>query len=121
MPIALALGALYNAWDNTTNSGSGYGAGLGRFLAWVPIRIPTQTRCCRPAAAMTPLRRQLHRHQQGAGRLDLAGRGTQPVPTNLTESIARSRYDIYSADARPTRLTVATLVPGCHLPHQAEP
>ena len=34
VPIALALGALYTPWDNGNNGGSGYGAGLGRFLAW---------------------------------------------------------------------------------------
>ncbi len=50
VPIALALGALYTAWDNGNNGGSGYGAGLGRFLAWgaYPDGDTGRTlRCCR--------------------------------------------------------------------------
>ena len=40
MPIALALGVLYPDYDNiattslATGTAMGYGAGLGRFLAW---------------------------------------------------------------------------------------
>lgn len=34
VPLFLALGALYPAWDNTANGGSGYGAGCGNFLSW---------------------------------------------------------------------------------------
>jgi len=34
VPLALALGALYPAYDNTHNGGTGIGAGLGNFLSW---------------------------------------------------------------------------------------
>ncbi len=34
VPLFLTLGALYPGWDNTGNGGSGYGQGVGNFLAW---------------------------------------------------------------------------------------
>ena len=75
VPIALALGALYPRWDNANNGGSGYGAGLGRFLAWGAY--PDARHATRLLSAGgyydAAARRQLHCHQQGAGLRDVAG------------------------------------------------
>ncbi len=34
VPLVLALGALYTPFDNVNNGGSGYGAGIKKFLSW---------------------------------------------------------------------------------------
>jgi Ni,Fe-hydrogenase I large subunit len=104
VPIALALGALYGPWDNGNNGGVGYGAGLGRFLAWgaYPDGDDTGANAALLSAggyydAAAPADNFTVTTKAQVYSTWLAG-GTHPVPTNLTESIARSRYDKYSGD-----------------------
>jgi hydrogenase large subunit len=105
VPIALALGALYQEFDSGLNGNAqDWGGGLGRFLAWGAYPDGDDTGA--NAALLS-----------AGGYFDVNApadnftvttkaqvystwlTGARSVPTNLTESIAKSRYDIYSADA----------------------
>lgn len=100
VPIALVLGALYTPFDNTNNGGSGYGAGVGNFLAWGAFPNPADDTLALPGGA----------HVQGStifqawNKQEIYDEFIDPassnsVPGNLTEDIAHSRYDIYEGDA----------------------
>ncbi len=101
VPIALALGALYPAFDNTANGGAGHGAGLGRFLSWGAFPAATA------AGALT-----LPGGVKGTGVTEftvlnkaeviskfVTESAATSVPKNLTEDISNSRYEIYADDA----------------------
>ncbi len=107
VPIALALGALYPDFDSQTNklgTNKGYGAGLGRFLAWGAYPDGDDT------SATAALGQPGGLYDANTTGLQFSAgtkaqvystwlSGANSVPTNLTESSARSRYDIYTADA----------------------
>jgi Ni,Fe-hydrogenase I large subunit len=109
VPIALALGLLYPAYDNLHNNGLagkttlGYGSGLGRFLAWGAFPDPDDT----SSAAALDLPGGYADWNGGGGdftagtKAQIAAQyfagGTNPVVDNLTEDIANSRYEVDTA------------------------
>jgi Ni,Fe-hydrogenase I large subunit len=108
VPIALALSLLYPAYDNTgnvlaTGTGQGYGAGLGRYLAWGAFPGPGTgaTPDLHLYGGMKDLNNAANDFQvtnkPGVASFFLTG-GTKSVPTNLTEDISNSRYAIDSLD-----------------------
>ncbi|MBE0417666.1 MAG: nickel-dependent hydrogenase large subunit [Coriobacteriia bacterium] len=90
VPVALALSALYPAYDNVNNGGGGIGAGLGQFLSWGSHPQADDTMLL-PGGHMdaggTPVT-----WMSGKADLDYA---IQLVKDNLTESIYSSRYANY--------------------------
>jgi hydrogenase large subunit len=109
VPIALALGLLYPAYDNTHNNGLagvtalGYGSGLGRFLAWGAFPDPDNT----TSAATLDLPGGYTDWNGGGGDFTASTKaqiashyfagGEHPVVDNLTEDIANSRYEVDTA------------------------
>lgn len=109
MPIALALGLLYPAYDNLHNNGlagattSGYGSGLGRFLAWGAFPDPDAT----GSSAALDLPGGYVDWNGGGGDFVAATKaqiaanyfagGANAVADNLTEDIANSRYEVDTA------------------------
>jgi hydrogenase large subunit len=125
VPIALALGALYPAFDSQTNTlGSlnghprGSGAGVGRFLAWggfpdttlagtlgLPGGVYDATLAAPagfPATGDTAGHEDV-RHFRVLNKADVYAKfltgGTFSVPANLTEDITNARYGIAAGDA----------------------
>lgn len=111
VPIALTLGALYPGFDNGFNGGSGYGGGVGNFLAWGAFPNPADDSLTLPGGV----------HVQGttlftaSNKTEIYDQFIDPaspnsVPGNLTEDIAHSRYEIYAADT--TAYTGTAAYPG---------
>jgi Ni,Fe-hydrogenase I large subunit len=112
VPIALALGLLYPDYDNVhndattglaTGTGKGYGGGLGRYLAWgafpglgtgatPDLHLPGGLKDLN-----TPANDFAVHNKAEVANFFLTG-GTNSVPTNLTEDISTSRYDIDPLD-----------------------
>jgi hydrogenase large subunit len=112
VPIALALGALYPAFDSQTNSlgaHRGSGAGLGRFLAWGAFPNLDNTLTSKGGVFDTntaapsgfPANEDVTHFRVGS-KADVYAKfltgGTFSVPANLTEDITNSRYSISSLD-----------------------
>jgi Ni,Fe-hydrogenase I large subunit len=110
VPIALALGALQTANDNTGNSGGGAGAGLGRFLAWggfpnlddsltFPGGVFEATHAYQAPGALGS---ETVRNFRVLNKTDVYNKfldgGTFSVSGNLTEDITHSRYAVSSFD-----------------------
>jgi hydrogenase large subunit len=94
VPIVLALGALYPAWDNNFNGGSNYGAGVGNFLAWGAFPNPVDNTLALPGGVWLG-------GNAGSLQFGVANKaqvlsqfvsGANSVPTNLKEDITNSRY-----------------------------
>ncbi|MDP2401621.1 MAG: nickel-dependent hydrogenase large subunit, partial [Actinomycetota bacterium] len=97
VPIVLALGALYPAWDNNFNGGSSYGAGVGNFLAWGAFPIPEgvdKDKLALPGGVWLG-------GNAGSLQFGVANKaqvlsqfvsGANSVPTNLKEDITNARY-----------------------------
>jgi Ni,Fe-hydrogenase I large subunit len=110
VPIALALGALYPAFDNTFNGGGGAGAGLGRFLAWggLPNLDDTLTlpggvfESTHAYQAPGVIASETVRNFRVLNKADVYAKfltgGTWSVPANLLEDIQNSRYSVATAD-----------------------
>jgi Ni,Fe-hydrogenase I large subunit len=128
VPIVLALGALYPAFDSqtntlgflpgTTNVPRGSGAGVGRFLAWGGFPDTTATGALAqpggvydastaapsgfPATGSTTGHENVT-HFRVMNKAEVEAKfltgGTFSVPNNLTEDISNSRYGIAAGDA----------------------
>ncbi|MBI5232599.1 MAG: nickel-dependent hydrogenase large subunit [Coriobacteriales bacterium] len=96
VPIALVLGALYPDYDNTNNGGAGYGAGLGRYLAWGAFPNLDDTLAL-PGGLSGGTNDFLAANKAQVASQFLTGANS--VPTNLLEDISHSRYGIATADA----------------------
>jgi len=101
VPIALALGALYPAFDNVGNGGGGVGAGLGRYLSWgcFPSADAAGTLVFKggvvdTTASPVPTFTVSNKAQVYSTFLT----GANSVPNNLTEDIVYSRYEVATAD-----------------------
>ena len=85
VPLVLALGALYAPFDNVNNGGTGYGAGIKKYLSWGAFPQSDGTLALgkgfksgmTPAAAVQPI-------------------DTAAVHANLREDCTFARYDITS-------------------------
>ncbi|NTU71264.1 MAG: nickel-dependent hydrogenase large subunit [Coriobacteriia bacterium] len=113
LPIVLALGALYPEFDSQTNVlGSingvprGFGAGLGRFLAWGAFPGTDGAGTLASAGGVFDTNTTLAgypatedvTHFRVTNKSDVYTKfltgGTFAVPENLTEDIVNSRYDV---------------------------
>jgi Ni,Fe-hydrogenase I large subunit len=89
VPITLALGILYPAFDNvnnahTTGDGLGWGAGLGNFLSWGAFPTGVATKAYAKGVYTGGV--------GGSVTVNDAAMTPASVVANLTESIARSHY-----------------------------
>ncbi len=118
VPIAVVLGALYQGFDSQVG-GSGYGAGLGRFLSWGgfpnldgTLTLPGgvfDTNTAAPAGfplTGSTTGNEDRTHFRVVNRAEVFSKfiqtGNTPelsVPKNLTEDISNSRYAVSSLDA----------------------
>ena len=112
IPIVMALSALMPGYDNTNNSGSGYGAGLGRFLAWGgfpqlddTLALPggvfeaTGSRATAGTHAGSETVTNFRVLNKNEVYSYFVSGGPYSVPTNLTEDIVNSRYKLSAVDA----------------------
>ena len=147
IPIALALGVLYQGFDSqtmtiggglnttasTTKSGNrGYGGGLGRFLAWGGFPSVAGDSLLLPGGvfdkagvpggyAVTGTTtgtedithfRVMNKAEVKAKFITTGGALDLSVPTNLTEDITNSRYDISALDVAAGVYTSGAAYPG---------
>ena len=130
VPIALALGALYPNYDNINNANllygaasgiweladagnvgnapstanTGYGAGLGRFLAWGAFpstAVAASATLALPGGvkfASGDSQTSFTVLNKGQVESTFLASGSNAVPTFLTEDISHSRYAVASAD-----------------------
>lgn len=97
VPIACALGALYPDFDNTGNSGAGWGAGVGRFLSWGIFPQLDDTLYIKGGFYNSGAVQFTAGTKAEVESQFLAG-GENSVPDNLTEDISYSRYEVYEDD-----------------------
>ncbi len=106
VPIALALSLAYPAYDNTNNTiptgtTMGYGAGLGRYLAWGAFPNPDTDALGLPGGVQDL--NNVIADFTVVNKAEVASKfltgGTNAVPANLTEDISNSRYAIDSLDS----------------------
>jgi len=100
VPIALALSLLYPDFDNVHNGGAGYGAGLGRYLAWGGFPDADTDALGLPGGLKDlniPANDFTVANKAEVAAKFLTG-GTNAVPANLTEDINNSRYAVDSLD-----------------------
>jgi len=111
VPLVLALGALYLPYDNTFNGGSGYGAGCGNFVAWGAFPNPVDDSLDLPGGVRTLdgvwsfkacSKQEIYNSFLGdvkSGWTDSQlPDGDRSMLTNISESIANSRYGISEFD-----------------------
>jgi Ni,Fe-hydrogenase I large subunit len=89
VPLVLALGALYPAYDNTAGTGVGYGAGCGNFLSWGCF---PQVDGSLAAGYARGWRRLGVVNPAMFGTSGASGITVADVQSNLVEDISRSRY-----------------------------
>lgn len=116
VPLVLALGALYLPYDNTANGGDGYGGGYGNFLAWGAFPQADDTLALPGGVFITTdkastgntgmLFQVLNKADVYNKFLGDDGSGND-VPSNLTESIASSHYDVSEFDTANYTATAA--------------
>lgn len=102
VPIVLALGFLYPAFDNDDGA-DGYGAGLGKFLSWGSFpdaddNLRVKGGFINAKNVADPQNFTVANKAQVKSEF-LAASGTGSVRANLTESIAHSWYDVADMDA----------------------
>jgi len=98
VPIALALGRLYTAFDNTHNGGQGYGAGLGVFLSWGAFPNLDDTLTLKGGLAGAGAKDFTVANRAQVNSLFLAASGLGSVSANLKEDISNSRYVVSAMD-----------------------
>jgi hydrogenase large subunit len=94
IPLAFALGALYKDYDNGGNGGSGWGAGVGNFLAWGAFPAIGDDGTLAIKGGWRLQDGQINSASSGAlltGRSDVTT-AKAAVVANLLEYIPRSRY-----------------------------
>lgn len=108
VPIVLALGALYPAFDhNHTTGADGYGSGLGKFLSWGHLPNADGTLCSKGGFInvsngadaqnfVVSNKADVYNYFLGEGTTTEVEKGS--VAANLTESIAHSWYDVSALD-----------------------
>ncbi len=95
VPIALALGVLYPAFDNDQDGAgtAGIGGGLGQFLAWGAFPDPDTGALTLPGGVSGLGAGDFTVVNKGEVASKFLAGGSNAVPDNLTEDITYSRYD----------------------------
>lgn len=112
VPIVLALGRLYTAFDNTDNGGQGYGAGLGVFLSWGAFPNLDDTLTLKGGLAGAGAKDFTVSNRAQVNSLFLAASGLGSVKANLKEDISNSRYAISAMDAAAGSYSGTAAFPG---------
>jgi Ni,Fe-hydrogenase I large subunit len=98
VPIALALSVLYPTYDNVNNSGSGYGSGVGRYLAWGGFPNPNDDTLALKGGAIGVTSPFTVSNKADVATYFLPSAGIGSVKANLKEDITNAHYGIDTLD-----------------------